>query len=113
MQNLLFNILSFDWYKDKKTVYFGLSEAQRTKRIFKTAFPEQLKEVFPEIKAGTVDFVYTSFGYAQEEFTPVEIDLRTSNIDFAKYYYRDTLRYYFRTKKKQIVRLGFIDEVEV
>lgn len=113
MQNLLFNILSFDWYKDKKTVYFGLSEAPRTKRIFKTAFPEQLKELFPEIKAGSVDFVYTSFGYPQEGFTPVEIDLKTSNHDFAKYYYRDTLRYYFRTKKKQIVRLGFIDEVEV
>ncbi|TAE78197.1 MAG: hypothetical protein EAY81_12095, partial [Bacteroidetes bacterium] len=98
MQNYLFNILSFEWYKEKKTIYFSLNEAARTKRIYKTAFPEQLKEVFPEIKAGTIDFVYTSFGYPQDGFTPVEIDLKTTNFDFVKYYYRDTLRYYFRTK---------------
>lgn len=113
MQNYLFNILSFEWYKEKKTIYFSLNEAARTKRIYKTAFPEQLKEVFHEIKAGAVDYVYTSFGYPQEGFIPVEIDLKSTNFDFVKYYYRDTLRYYFRTKKKQIVRLGFIDELEV
>jgi|JI10StandDraft_1071094.scaffolds.fasta_scaffold15048_2 hypothetical protein len=112
-QDLFFNILAFDWPEEPRTVYFSLDNIPRTKRIHKSAFPENLDTIFPEITTDNIDFVYTSFGYPKEEFLPLSINLKDTNKEFAKYFYRDTLRYYFRTVKKQIVRLGFIDELEI
>jgi hypothetical protein len=110
--NLFLNILSFDWAKEKIPLYFSLVEAPRTKRIYKSSFPEQLKTLFPDLEKDKVEFVYTSFGFPRAGFKPLEIELKTTNIDFAKYYYREILRSYFR-KKKLIVSIGFIDEIEV
>ncbi len=111
--NLYFNLIHFDWEKKPQSLYFSLQEDSREKRIYKSAFPEELNKVFSDEQLENIDFVYTSFGFAKEGYSKVDIDISKTNPDFAKHYYKNKLKYYFRKKKKQIVKIGFIDNLEV
>lgn len=112
-QNLYFNLIEFDWPKAPITMYFSLSESQYSKRIHKSAFPENIESIFPAIKSDNTEFIYTTFTQKLDKTHALQINISNVNQEFAKYYYRDMLRYYFKKIRKHIVRYGFIDEVEV
>ncbi len=112
-QELYTNLITFDWPTESKTLYFSLAKEKGSKRIFKNAFPNNLAFIFPEVNNTETEYVYTTFGYRKEGFTPLIIDLKNTNPEFVKHYYRDTLQYYFRKKENQIIHNGFIDELEV
>ncbi len=70
-QNLLFNILTFDFPRGEQTFYFSLEEAEKCNRIHRTLFPNNIEEIFPGIHLDGTEFIYTTFDYAKEGFIPL------------------------------------------
>lgn len=112
-QELYTNLITFDWPTESTTIYFSLNKEKYSRRLYKNSFPNNLATIFPQVNNTETEFVYTFFGQPKENFSPLSIDLKSTNPEFVKHYYRDTLQYYFRKKENQIVHYGFIDELEV
>ncbi len=111
--NLFFNILTFDFPTEKQTFYFSKENNERCQCLHKTLFPNEIDSLFPGISSNGVDSIYTTFTGEQDGFRPLEINLCTENQDLVKRYYNRQINYYFRTIKKQIVKVGFIKENQV
>ena len=90
--NLYFNIIHFDWDTKPQKLYFSLEEDSREKRIHKSSFPSELQQIFSKEQLTSIDNVYTSFGYPKEGYTAVEIDIKATNPDFAKHYFKNKLK---------------------
>jgi hypothetical protein len=112
-QNLSFNILTFNWPKEKATFYFSLTEAGHCQRIHKSIFPNTVESIFPGINNNGTEFIYTTFSREREDFLPMEIDFQKENPDFIKRYFDRQANYYFSAIKKQIVKVGFVKENQV
>ena len=85
------------------TLKFVSKSAQGTKedrdfcsRIHKTLFPKKIESIFPGILSDGTEFIYTTFDYQQEGFTPLALDFKTENEDFVRKYYTRQISYYFQ-----------------
>ena len=112
-QNLFFNILTFDWPKEKLIFYFSKNDDRSSSRIHKSNFPIDISSIFPDIYSENIEFVYTTFTYKKAGFIPLEIDARNENPDLIKQYYNREINYYFRKVIKLIVKRGFIGENQI
>lgn len=108
--NLYFNLLPFNWPEDNVTHYFGLSETANSKKLYKSSFPKELSKIFSTKELDT-NFIYTTFGFPQEGFKSVSINLRTTTLEYAKLHFRCQLKYFFKKKAEKIVETGFIDNI--
>ena len=114
MQNLFFNILTFDWPEHPIDFYFHVEEQERFPRIHKTLFPKGITSIFPQLSSnGQKDFISCSFTGEIEGFTPLSIDFKNENPDLIKRYYNKQIGYYFRKVKDKIVKVGFIKENQI
>ena len=108
--DLYFNILTFDWPKEKLTFYFSKEDNGRCQRIHKSIFPLAVESLFPGISANGSDFVYTTFTGETAGFIPCTIEVRSETPAFVKRYFDRKINYYFRVIVNQIVQVGFIKE---
>lgn len=111
-QNLLFNILTFDWPKGSMKFNFHSQEQKKLPRIYKTLFPSAIASIFPKIPA-TQKFIATTFTGEAEGFTPLTIDFKTENPDLIKRYYNKQINYYFRKVAPQVIKQTFIKENQI
>ncbi len=112
-QKLHFNILTFDWPKENLIFYFSKNDDGFSSRIHKTLFPKSISSIFPDIHSEKLEFLYTTYTYKKEGFTPLEIDASCENPDLIKKYYNRQIHHYFRKVKKLIVKRGFIGENQI
>lgn len=112
-ENLIFNILTFDFPKDNPVFYFSDVENGKCQKIHKSIFPNEIKSLFPKAGVNGSEFVYTTFTGKSEGYKPLTINFKSENHDFLKRYYNRQLNYYFRAIKEQIVKVGFIKENQV
>ena len=112
-QTLHFNILTFDLPSEAQTFYFSLEETEKCRRIHRSAFPNDVEEIFPGITESNTDFIYTTFDYAREDFIPLEIDFKTENQNLIRKFYNRRINYFFKKEKEQIVRVGFIGQNQI
>lgn len=112
-EKLYFNILTFDFPKEPQTFYFSREEQGICSRIHRTLFPKHIETIFPGITAGGAEFIYTTYTYQKEGFTPLQIDFKTDTPDLIKKFYNRQINYFFKKVKNQIVRKGFINENQI
>ena len=112
-QNLSFNILTFDWPATNLTFYFSKEDMDFCSRIHKTIFPKNIESIFPGILSDGTEFIYTTFDYQKEGFTPLSLDFKTENEDLVRKYYNRQISYYFQKTKNQVVKKGFIGQNQV
>lgn len=86
-QHLFFNILTFDWPREKQTFYFSLEENGFCQKIDRSIFPVDIEDLFPGITTDGTECIFTTFTGEREGFLPLEIDLPNENPHFAKRYY--------------------------
>lgn len=110
-QNLLFNILTFDFPSESQTFYFSKEASGKGHKIHKTLFPKGINSIFPG--GSDTDFIYTTFTGEREGFKPIEINFSEENEDLIKRYYNRQINYYFSRTKENIVKVGFIKENQV
>lgn len=113
MEDLFFNILTFKWPEKPVTFYFSLTDVEFCKRIHRSCFPNNIETIFPGIQANNTEFIYTTYEFAKEGFTPLVIDLQTENENLVKRFYKKQIKYYFQKIAKQIVRVGFIEDNQI
>ena len=66
-QNFFFNILTFDWPKQKEAFYFSLLEIDRCQKIDRSIFPNEIEDIFPGIWDDGTECIYTTFKGEREE----------------------------------------------
>jgi len=113
MENLSFNILTFDWPATSLTFYFSKEDRDFCSRIHKTLFPKNIESIFPGILSDGTEFIYTTFDYQKEGFTPLSLDFTTENQDLVRKFYNRQISYYFQKTKNQVVKKGFIGQNQV
>jgi len=113
MSNLFFNVLNFDFPKENLTFYFSLEDFEFANRLHRSCFPINIEEIFPNILSTNTDFIYTSFDFEVEGLESLEIDFTTENENLIKRFYKRKLKYYFQKVAKQIIHVGYIDEIQV
>lgn len=111
--NLTFNILTFDFPSENRTMYFSTEGIDKYPSIHKSIFPVNIDSLFPGISKNGTDNIYTTFTGDIKGFKPLSIDFKTENPDFIKRFYNRQINFYFRSIKEQIVKVGFIKENQV
>jgi len=112
-QNLIFNILTFDWPENTTTFYFSTEDNGKCRRIHRSLFPKDIETIFPSIKSVKPEFIYTSFKGETDGFKPLKIDFRQENPNLIKCFYNRQINYYFRSILGKIVKTGFISENQI
>jgi hypothetical protein len=112
-QQLHFNVLPFSWPENEGIYYFSKTYEPFSTPIHKSLFPNEIHKIFPEFKAETPDFIYTSFQQRRKGFLPLAIDLRSENKYLLKRIYDQRIYYYFKVIEKQLVQKGFIKENQI
>lgn len=113
IQNLYFNILTFDFPEKEQPFYFTKEETGYCSRIHRSLFPVEIESVFPGITTNSTQFIYSTFDYPKKGFTSLNIDFKKENKDLLGKYYNRQINHYFRKIKNQLVRKGFIGENQV
>ena len=112
-QNLYFNILTFDLPTEEQTFYFSLEDVEFCRPIHRSLFPNEIESIFPGVTTDGTEFIYTSFDFPKEGFTPLSIDFSTENRDLLKRFYNRKINYYFKKVNEQLVRTGYIGQNQV
>ncbi len=111
-KDLFFNILTFNIPKKPITFYFSKEKNGFSQEIYKTKFPTNIEELFPDIKDENPDFIYTSFIYEKEGYQPLTLNLKEQPIELIKHYFNWRIKKYFKSKKK-VVKTNFVKDVQV
>jgi hypothetical protein len=112
-QNLYFNILTFDFPQEKQTLYFNKQETPFSQRVHRSLFPNEIERIFPGVTTDGTEFIYTTFDFPKNGFTPLSIDFRTDNQYLVCRFYNRKINYYFKKVSNQLVRSGFIGQNQV
>jgi len=112
-QDLHFNILTFSWPKKRVTFYFSKEKIGFSQKIYKNKFPKNIEQLFPGIVTNNTDFIYTSFIYPKDGYSPLEIDFKNENKDLIKHYYNWRIGKYFSETKNEIVNTTFIEDRQI
>jgi len=110
--NLIFNALTFDLPNEPVTFHFSKTKVGNCQKIYKTKFPKNIEEIFPGIIEENPDFIYTSFIFEKDGYTPLPIDFHTENHDLIKHYYSWRINKFFKGKSK-LVKTNFIKDNQV
>ena len=111
-ENLFFNILTFDVPSQPVTFHFSLEKIGYAQKLFKSKFPTNIEELFPNIKNENPEFIYTTFNFKKEGYQPLDIILSEQPKDLLKHYYNWRIKKYFKNEKK-VVRTNFIQDNQI
>lgn len=113
IQNLYFNILTFDWPDEPHVAYFSRDFKPGSIPIYKSQFPSTIESLFPGIGKENPEFIYTTFHLERTGFEPLSLDLKHENEDLVKRIYSNKIHWYFRYVLKQLSEIGFIRENKI
>lgn len=113
VQNLYFNILTFDWPDEPQTFYFSRDYKPGSTPIYRSLFPTNIELLFPGIGKENPDFIYTNFQIPRDGFEPLQINLKDENEDLVKRILSNNIHWYFRNVMKELCELGFIRENKI
>ena len=111
MNNLFFNILTFDWPEKPVVFYFKEGKQDDGTTIHKSIFPKNIANFLPN--ANSLDFISTTFDYEKEGYTPIEINFKVENKDFIKRFYNEKIKHYFKKKNPQILKINFVKDNQI
>ena len=111
MNNLFFNILTFDWPEKPVVFYFKEGKQVDGTTIHKSIFPKNIANFLPN--SNSLDFISTTFDFEKEGYTPIEIDFKNENKDFIKRYYNEKIKFYFKKKNPQILKINFVKDNQI
>jgi hypothetical protein len=111
MNNLFFNILTFDWPEKPVVFYFKEGKQDDGTTIHKSIFPKNIANFLPN--ANSLDFISTTFDYEKEGYSPIEIDFKVENKDFIKRFYNEKIKLYFKKKNPQILKINFVKDNQI
>ena len=111
MNNLFFNILTFDWPEKPVVFYFKEGKQDDGTTIHKSIFPKNIANFLPN--ANNLDFISTTFDFEKEGYTPIEIDFKVENKDFIKRFYNEKIKFYFKKKNQQILKINFVKDNQI
>ena len=111
-QELYFNILTFDIPNKPITFHFSIEKIGNAQKLYKNKFPSNIEEIFPGIYEQNPDFIYTSFNFEKEGYTPLTLNLNEQPIELLKHYYNWRIKKYFKSKNK-VVKPNFVNDNQV
>ncbi len=111
MNNLFFNILTFDWPEKPVVFYFKEGKQEDGTTIHKSIFPKNTANFLPN--ASSLDFISTTFDFEKEGYTPIEIDFKEEKKDFIKRFYNSKIKFYFKKKNPQILKINFVKDNQI
>jgi hypothetical protein len=111
MNNLFFNILTFDWPEKTVVFYFKEGKQEDSTSIHKSIFPKNIANFLPNAKS--LDFISTSFDNEKDGFIPVVIDFKNENKEFIKRYYNDKIKFFFKKVNPQIFKINFVKDNQI
>ena len=88
-QQLYFNLLTFDWPQKPITLYFSLEKIKGSVLVYKSNYPNNITEIFPNLGNEGIEKIYTTFDKNAEGTTLLEIDFNDNNV----FLYKDFLNY--------------------
>lgn len=112
-KNLKLNLLTFEFPKEKTTLYFSETPSEYSRKVHFTNYPEGIETLFPGITTDKSRALYTTFGEPAEGFLPLSLSLTPANYPLLKKLSVRYLRYYFRKIHGLLLKDGFVDEVQV
>lgn len=111
-QDLFYNILTFNWPKEKVKLHFTDKESQGLERIFHKIVPREITNHYPALQEGC-EHLYTSYTIPFDKSKSISVKLEDSNWSTAKRYFNWLIRTYFQNNESTIVKTGFISETQV
>lgn len=72
-QQLYFNLLTFDWPQKPITLYFSLEKIEGSFSVHKSNYPNNIKDVFPNLGIEGIEEIYTTFDTQTEGFKAVDV----------------------------------------
>jgi len=60
-QQLYFNLLTFEWPQKPITLYFSLEQIKGSVLVYKSNYPNNINEIFPNLGNEGIEKIYTSF----------------------------------------------------
>ena len=85
-QQLYFNLLTFDWPQKPITLYFSLEQIKGSVLVYKSNYPININEIFPNLGNEGIEKIYTTFDKNVEGTTPLEIDFNDNYVFLYKEY---------------------------
>nr|WP_315164069.1 Piwi domain-containing protein [uncultured Flavobacterium sp.] len=112
-QQLYFNLLTFEWPQKPITLYFSLEQIRGSVLVYKSNYPNNINEIFPNLGNEGIEKIYTSFDNNLEGTTPLDIDFNDKNVFFYKDFLNYKLYNHFKSVKGVIASKNFIKEPQI
>ncbi len=112
-QQLYFNLLTFNWPQKPLTFYFSLEKIEGSVSVYKSNYPNNLKDIFPSLEIQETKEIYTTFDTHTESSIPLEIDFNNKNNYLLKQYLNEKMYNYFKTLPNIIITRNFIKEPQI
>jgi hypothetical protein len=112
-QQLYFNLLTFEWPQKPLTLYFSLEQIKGSVLVYKSNYPININEIFPNLGNEGIEKIYTSFDNNLEGTTPLDIDFNDNNVFFYKDFLNFKLYHYFKSLSSIVVTRNFIKEPQI
>ena len=112
-QQLYFNLLTFDWPQKPIMLYFSLEQIKGSVLVYKSNYPNNITEIFPNLVNEGIEKIYTTFDKNVEGTTPLEIDFNDKNVFLYKDFLNYKLYHYFKSISGVVVTRNFIKEPQV
>lgn len=107
-----FNILNFNYPKQKTTLYFSLEEIGECYPVYKSKFPKDITTTFPNLDLRNSDNIYTTFDIPTEGFKPHSIEASPQFNRLYKQYLNFKIKQHF-LNKGLIVSRNFVKDQQI
>ena len=112
-QQLYFNLLTFDWPQKPITLYFSLEQIKGSVLVYKSNYPKNINEIFPNLGNEGIEKIYTTFDNNLEGTTALVIDFNDNDVFLYKDFLNYKLYHYFKSITGIIVTRNFIKEPQI
>ncbi len=112
-QQLYFNLLTFDWPQKPITLYFSLEQIKGSVLVYKSNYPNNITEIFPNLGNERIEKIYTTFDNNLEGTTPLEISIDKDFTSLYKQFLNYKIRQHFKSLKGTIVTRNFVKDTQI
>ncbi len=111
--HLFFNILNFDFPKEKTKYYFSESPFTDAVKLHYSVLPNCIAELFPDFKPSKQNHIFSSFDLPNKEVKSITLNLKDENLYFVKRALNNRIYKHFRDDLNLIVRKNFINDNQI
>lgn len=112
-QQLYFNLLTFDWPQKPITLYFSFEKIEGSVSVYKSNYPNNIKDIFPNLGIEGIEEIYTTFDTQTEGFKAVDVIFNNENTHFYKRYLNHKIITYFKSIQGVIVTRNFVKDPQI